>query len=112
MRVEPQELELYQTDKGKTPFEDWLHSLKDQKARAIVRARIARVRLGNFGDSKPVGEGVQELRIDYGSGYRVYYARKNSRIVILLVGGDKKTQSKDIKKAIEYWNEYRGNENG
>ena len=71
----------------------------------IVRARLNRVRLGNFGDSKPVGGGVEELRIDFGPGYRVYYGREDSVGVILLCGGDKRTQARDILTAREYWKE-------
>lgn len=88
------------------PFADWLASLKDRRAAGLVRARLNRIRLGNFGDCKPVGCGVEELRIDFGPGYRVYYGRKGSLVVVLLCGGDKKTQAKDIARAQEYWKEY------
>ncbi len=72
-----------------------------------IRVRLDRVSLGNFGDCHSVGEGVQELRIDYGPGYRVYFGQAGSTIVLLLCGGDKDTQSKDISLAKYYWNEYR-----
>ncbi len=84
-----------------TTFSTWLEDLRDAQARTRVQARIIRVRLGNFGDIKPVGEGVSELRIDYGPGYRVYLIRQGSEVVILLGGGDKQTQDKDIKAAIK-----------
>ena len=73
--------------------------------------RLERIKLGNLGDFRSVGEGVCELRIDYGPGYRVYFGRIGNIIVILLLGGDKSTQNRDIKKAIEYWIDYRSQEN-
>ena len=87
-------------DVRETPaFTDWLAALKDQRARLQIVRRIERVAAGNFGDAKSVGDAVSELRIDYGPGYRVYYTRRAKVIVILLCGGDKRTQSKDIRKA-------------
>jgi len=80
-------------------FSNWLRKLRDQKARARIQIRIRRLSLGNFGDAKPVGEGVSELRIDYGPGYRVYFQRIGSLLVLLLVGGAKKTQEADLAKA-------------
>ena len=88
------------------PFSDWLASLKDTRAVGTVRARLNRIRLGNFGDCKPVGGGVEELRIDFGPGYRVYYGREGSLVVILLCGGSKGTQIRDILRAQRYWKEY------
>lgn len=82
-------------------FSKWLDRLRDGRARARVLSRLNRVEEGNLGDAKPVGEGVSELRIDYGPGYRVYYTRKGKTIIVLLVGGDKSTQSQDITRAIE-----------
>ena len=78
----------------------WLDGLRDVRARARVLVRIERVVAGNFGDSKPVGQGVSELRIDYGPGYRVYFTRRGQWIVILLVGGDKSGQTADIRTAV------------
>ncbi|MCG3775606.1 MAG: hypothetical protein JW395_2448 [Nitrospira sp.] len=89
------------------PFSEWLVSLRDNKARAKIRVRLDRVSLGNLGDCHGVGDGVQELRIDYGPGYRVYFGQVGSTIVLLLCGGDKNTQAKDIEQAKHYWNEYR-----
>ncbi len=80
-------------------FSDWLHRLRDEKARSRILIRIRRLSLGNFGDVKPVGEGVSELRIDYGPGYRVYLQQRGNVLVLLLSGGTKKTQSTDIVKA-------------
>ena len=96
----------YQTEDNKNPFRKWLEGLRDRQARAKIRVRLNRIRLGNFGDSKSVGGGVSELRIPYGPGYRVYFGRKDNTVVILLFGGDKKTQSKDIALAKRYWNDY------
>ena len=81
-------------------FARWLDGLRDIRARARVLVRIERIVAGNFGDSKPVGQGISELRIDYGPGYRVYFTKRGQQIVILLVGGDKSGQAADIKTAI------------
>jgi putative addiction module killer protein len=88
------------------PFSDWLASLRDSRTVGIVRARLNRIRLGNFGDCKPVGGGVEGLRVDFGPGYRIYYGREGSWVVILLCGGDKRTQAKDILAAQTHWKEY------
>lgn len=82
-------------------FSTWLESLRDARAQARVQARILRLRQGNPGDVRPVGEGVSELRIDYGPGYRVYYVKRGALLVILLAGGAKPTQDKDIKSALK-----------
>jgi putative addiction module killer protein/probable addiction module antidote protein len=82
-------------------FKEWLLSLRDAKAKARIAARIARAENGNLGDSKPVGEGVSEMRIDYGPGYRVYYRQRGNVLVVLLCGGDKSTQLSDIRRAHE-----------
>ena len=100
-------LRIYQTKEGKRPFADWLENLKDRKARAIVRARLNRIQLGNFGDCKSVGESVFEFRIHYEPGYRIYFGREGEEIVVLLCGGDKSTQKKDILKAKTYWEKYK-----
>jgi putative addiction module killer protein len=82
-------------------FTKWLKSLKDRRAKARIQARIDRVEMGHFGDVAPVGEGVSELRIFYGPGYRVYFVQKDAVVVILLSGGDKSSQKTDIAKAKE-----------
>ena len=82
-------------------FATWLRTLRDRKARARIQVRIDRLRLGLPGDAKPVGEGVSELRIDYGPGYRVYFVRRRREYIVLLAGGDKRTQDRDIDKAIQ-----------
>jgi putative addiction module killer protein len=80
-------------------FSDWLHRLKDANAVARIVARIRRMELGNPGDARSVGGGVMEMRVDYGPGYRMYYVQRGAEIVILLCGGDKRTQPQDIKRA-------------
>ena len=81
-------------------YAKWLDGLRDIRARTRILVRVERLAAGNPGDTKPVGEGVSELRIDYGPGYRVYYKKQGQEIVILLAGGDKRTQSRDIKTAL------------
>jgi putative addiction module killer protein len=82
------------------PYVQWLDGLRDIRARAKVLARVERLVTGNPGDIRPVGEGVTEMRIDYGPGYRVYYKIHGNKMIILLTGGDKRTQTADIKKAL------------
>jgi putative addiction module killer protein len=81
-------------------FDAWLDRLADLRARAHIVARVRRATLGNFGDTKPVGEGVSEMRIDVGPGYRIYFVRRGIEVYVLLVGGDKSTQKRDIEQAI------------
>jgi len=88
-------IEIRQTDE----YARWFAALRDRQARARIDARIRRLSLGNPGDVKPVGAGVSELRINYGPGYRVYFAQRGQALVVLLAGGDKRTQSRDIKLA-------------
>lgn len=104
------EIEIYVLDNGKSPFEEWLQSL-DRKIQNRVMVRLDRLQLGNFGDMKNIGEGVSELRFFFGSGYRVYYGLDNDKIILLLTGGDKKTQNKDILHAKNYWKKYIGGKN-
>ena len=107
MKSQEWEIREYLRPNGRCPFRNWLRSLKDVKARAKISARINRIRLGNFGDCKSVGSGVSEFRIDYGPGYRVYFGRIGEKIVLLLSGGSKKNQEKDIKLSKEYWDDYK-----
>ena len=108
--ITPREVLAYQTREGKVPFDEWLDDLADQNVVARILARLARVRQGNLGDCKSVGEGVSELRLDYGPGYRVYFAQKGRTLVILLCGGDKRTQDRDIQRARQYWRDYNERE--
>ena len=106
----PKEVVAFRARDGQVPFEDWLNDLKDKRAVARVLARLARVRQGNLGDCKPVGEGVSELRVDYGPGYRVYFGQKGRTLVVLLCGGDKRTQDRDIRLARQFWREFKESE--
>lgn len=89
-----------------------MHDLRDQNAVAGILARLGRMRRGNLGDCKPVGEGVSELRVDYGPGYRVYFGQRGLTVAVLLCGGDKRTQDRDIGLAKQYWHDYRQRETG
>lgn len=97
----------YQIENGREPVTVWLERLRDKTASAAIRMRLRRIEAGNFGDCKSVGDGVAELRVDGGAGYRVYYARHGRDIVILLCGGDKRTQDGDIQMAKQYWAEFK-----
>lgn len=85
----------------------WLSGLSDRQARARILVRVQRMAAGNFGDCKPLQGGVWELRIDHGPGYRVYYAQAGKRLILLLVGGDKRKQQTDIAAALEYWQDWQ-----
>lgn len=97
----------YVTESGRDVFGDWLEALGDERAAAKIAARIDRLAIGNFGDCKSLQEGVSELRIDWGPGYRVYYAMTARTCVLLLCGGDKRKQPADIKRAVRHWKDYR-----
>ncbi|HSW70065.1 MAG TPA: type II toxin-antitoxin system RelE/ParE family toxin [Gammaproteobacteria bacterium] len=101
----PRILRNYMTLNGKVPFSDWLNSLKDPVTRLRIRRRLDRLEIGNFGDCKPIGEGVSELRLAFGPAYRIYFAEQDDVIIILLCAGDKSSQKKDIKTAKQYWQE-------
>jgi putative addiction module killer protein len=105
------EIVQYETEAGDCPFAAWFEDL-DARAAAKVRTAIARIETGNFGDVKPVGEGVSERRIDCGPGYRVYVAQDGEKLVILLVGGTKKRQQRDIDQAKAYWRDYKHRKKG
>jgi putative addiction module killer protein len=95
---------------GKDVFFEWWNRLRDNTARIVIERRITRMELGNFGDHKFCRDGVWELRIDVGPGYRLYYATAGSKIVLLLCGGDKRSQSGDIDRACEYWLDWQRTE--
>ena len=101
------ELLRYQRHDGREPFTEWLNGLRDKVAQARIRVRLRQVQAGNFGDCNAVGEGVIELRIHIGAGYRVYCARHGKAVVLLLCGGDKGSQSADIKWAKELWSKWK-----
>jgi putative addiction module killer protein len=99
-------LQYYRDSNDQEPCLLWINQLRDGKGRGVIRTRLNRLESGNTGDCRPVGEGVHELRIEFGPGYRVYFGNDGDELVILLGGGDKKTQDADIKKACERWKEY------
>jgi putative addiction module killer protein len=101
----PYEILLCRDKRGREPFTRWLSALKDAKSEAIVLKRIDRLAGGNFGDVKPLGEGLAELKIDYGPGYRVYFGQTEKQIFIIS-GGSKRTQQRDIQAAKQFWSEY------
>lgn len=110
MEAKARPLFNYETPNGKEPFPIWLRGLKDSKGRARIRTRLDRIEeKGHFGDCHPVGNGVLELRFHFSPGYRVYIGEDGDD-VILLLGGNKDTQSKDITTAKEYWKDYHGKE--
>jgi len=101
------EIRHYLSANQKDIYLDWLCKLRDTAARIAIDRRVNRIELGNFGDHKFCREGVSELRIDVGPGYRVYYAIAGKEVVLLLCGGDKRTQDADIDRAIEYWKDWQ-----
>jgi putative addiction module killer protein len=101
------DLIVYQQEQGQRPFEKWFQGLRDKQAQARITRRMRQVEKGSLGDWKPVGEGVLELRIDAGAGYRVYCGRHGDTFVILLCGGDKASQAKDIERAKEFWADWK-----
>jgi putative addiction module killer protein len=106
MEAQPREIKEYQTNEGKTPFSEWINSLQDLNLRVKIEKRLDRVALGNLGDYRSLGEGVYELKIDFGPGYRIYFGQIGLQIILLLCGGDKSSQKQDILKAKEYWKDY------
>lgn len=105
MDAKPRILRFYRTENNTEPCNDWLTGLRDKEGRATIRTRLNRVQNGNLSNCRSVGDGVHELKIDFGPGYRVYFAADGDSI-ILLYGGDKSTQVRDIVKAKEYWSDY------
>ena len=101
------EIRHFVTDAAKDVYLDWFLSLRDSKVRIAIDRRINRIELGNFGDHKFCRDGIWELRIDVGPGFRVYYAKAENKIVLLLCGGDKKTQDADISLARKYWQDWQ-----
>ena len=107
MEVQPRQTVIYQAENGRKPYSDWLDNLTDTKGKAAILARIVRLRIGLCGDYHSVGDEVSELRIHVGPSYRVYFSEIDGQIVILLCGGDKSSQKKDIKVAKQYLEDYR-----
>ena len=107
MEITPRYLRIYQSEDGKFPFIEWIKNLRDLRGKQKIEARLDRLRLGNMGDTRSVGAGVTELRIQFGPGYRVYFGQESEEITILLMGGDKGSQDEDIKKAKEFWKSHK-----
>lgn len=103
----PVQVSEYRTADGRKPFAEWFAALRDRQAIKAIAARLTRLQAGNRGDWKAVGAGVFELRIDTGPGFRVYCGQDGTTLVLLLCGGDKRTQTKDIERAHEYWKDYQ-----
>jgi putative addiction module killer protein len=101
----PKEIRIYEDEEGRAPFSEWMDR-QDAPLYGRVMARLERVELGNLGDHRGVGDGVFELKIDFGPGYRVYFGLDGSELVVLLIGGTKKTQRRDIETAKQYWRNY------
>lgn len=104
------DIEIYETSNGKHPFQDWIKGLKETHTRAQILTRIDRLKMGNFGDCKTLQDGVSELRIHYGPGIRIYYGKIGNKLILLLHGGDKGSQQKDIAKAKEYLKDFQSRE--
>lgn len=101
------ELLRYQGRDGREPLTEWMRHLRDRQAYAHVLARLDRLENGNFGQCRPLRSGVWELKVDHGPGYRVYYGQVGKTVLLLLCGGDKRTQQADIERAVEYWKDFR-----
>ena len=105
--TQPQKLQFYQTLNGREPFTEWFESIQDRKTQTRIEARLNSIKYGNFGDYQSVGDGVFELRFHFGPGYRIYFGLVDNTIVLLLCGGDKSSQTRDIVRAKAYWVEYK-----
>lgn len=101
------ELQRYLLPNGSSPYGEWFQSLKDNVTKARIRMRLRQLELGNFGDCAPVGEGVIELRIHFGPGYRIYCGRHGMELILLLSGGDKRSQGEDIRRAKGMWADWK-----
>lgn len=101
------EVQDYLSPAGDDPYAQWLAGLADRQAKARVLVRVLRMAAGNFGECRPLSDGVWELKIDHGPGYRVYYAQAGKRLILLLAGGDKRRQQADIETAIERWRDWQ-----
>ena len=105
--VEPREIQAYRTENGRESFTEWYDSIRDEEVENRIGRRLDRIRDGNFGDYRSVGEGVFELRFHFGPGYRIYFGEVGNTIVLLLCGGDKSSQARDIARAKRYWSIYK-----
>ena len=105
--VRPRTIDFYQIPNGHEPFTRWFRSIRDTSMRRRIQARLIAIETGNLGDRKSVGDAVWELRLDFGPGYRIYYGEVDNTVVLLLCGGDKSSQKRDIERAKNYWKEYK-----
>ncbi len=103
----PRELRLYRTPTGRAPFSEWYDAIQDLNLQGRIDRRLERVANGNFGDYRSVGSGVFELRLHFGPGYRIYFGEVDNTIVLLLCAGDKSSQARDIRRAKDYWSQYK-----
>jgi putative addiction module killer protein len=107
LEVQRRKLVLYETADGRCPWREWFDGLKDQKVKAAIDARLLRLQRGNLGDCKRIEAGVSELRVHFSAGYRIYFGQEGDTLVVLLCGGSKRSQKRDIDHAKAYWNDYR-----
>ena len=105
--VLPRNIRVYRSPNGNEPFSEWLESIRDQRTRRKILARLEQLKFGNLGDHKLIGESVFELRIHFGAGYQIYFGQGGNTIILLLCGGDKSSQTRDIERAKTYWLEYK-----
>ena len=105
--AQPREIQYFQNSTGQAPYTEWFKTIRNKTTRNRIRARLTAVASGNLGDCGPVGEGVSELRLNFGPGYRIYFGEADNTIVLLLCGGDKSSQRRDIRRAKTYWQEYK-----
>lgn len=103
----PKTIIVYIDKHRREPFTRWLNGLKDASIRRRILARLRRLEQGNYGDCKRLQEGVHELRLFFGPGYRIYFGEEGDKLIVLLCGGDKSSQNKDLQQAIKYWKEYK-----
>lgn len=107
LNAHPRNLQVHRISSGREPFTEWFESIQDTKTQTRIEARLNSVKYGNFGDCQSVGDGVFELRLHFGPGYRIYFGVVDNTIVLLLCGGDKSSQARDIARAKAYWLEYK-----
>ena len=105
--AQPRKLQIYKDSSEREPFTEWFTSIRDRTVRVKIQKRLVRLKSGNFGDCRSVGGGVFELRLHFGAGYRIYFSEVDNVIVLVLCGGDKSSQTQDIKRAKDYWQEYK-----
>ncbi|MDE0040494.1 MAG: type II toxin-antitoxin system RelE/ParE family toxin [Candidatus Poribacteria bacterium] len=106
-QANPRKIQIYVDQNGREPFTEWLKSIRNRRTQKRIQTRIDRLEAGNLGDYRSVGDGVFELRFQFGPGYRVYFGESDNTIIVLLCGGDKSSQARDIEQAKTYWRAYK-----